>query len=94
MAALCLHPCENGGSCVGPQTCSCPYGFVGPWCETSAFAFPSLRTSLVIHLSLNDIDSLIFDSGVQPSLSQRGPVRVSGQMLVSTWLDWTVVQDR
>ncbi|KAG7235396.1 hypothetical protein INR49_002707 [Caranx melampygus] len=27
-------PCENGGTCVGLQTCSCPYGFVGPRCET------------------------------------------------------------
>lgn len=38
-AALCALPCENGGTCVGLQTCSCPYGFVGPRCETSECTF-------------------------------------------------------
>lgn len=34
-AALCSLPCLHRGTCVGRDTCSCPYGFVGPRCETS-----------------------------------------------------------
>ncbi len=34
-AALCSLPFLHGGNCVGRDTCSCPYGFVGPRCETS-----------------------------------------------------------
>eukprot|EP00075_Anas_platyrhynchos_P006472 XP_021122758.2 von Willebrand factor D and EGF domain-containing protein-like isoform X2 [Anas platyrhynchos] len=30
----CDPPCENGGTCVAQNTCSCAYGFVGPRCET------------------------------------------------------------
>uniref|UniRef100_A0A8C3TPE8 EGF-like domain-containing protein n=1 Tax=Catharus ustulatus TaxID=91951 RepID=A0A8C3TPE8_CATUS len=30
----CEPPCEHGGTCLPPNTCSCAYGFVGPRCET------------------------------------------------------------
>ncbi|XP_008940771.1 PREDICTED: von Willebrand factor D and EGF domain-containing protein, partial [Merops nubicus] len=30
----CDPPCEHGGTCLSQNTCSCPYGFVGPRCET------------------------------------------------------------
>ncbi|RLW04955.1 hypothetical protein DV515_00005694 [Chloebia gouldiae] len=34
LAAQCEPPCEHGGTCLPPNTCSCAYGFVGPRCET------------------------------------------------------------
>ncbi|CAI5762530.1 von Willebrand factor D and EGF domain-containing protein-like [Podarcis lilfordi] len=32
--AFCDPSCENGGTCITPNICSCVYGFVGPRCET------------------------------------------------------------
>ncbi|XP_060128592.1 uncharacterized protein LOC118092273 [Zootoca vivipara] len=32
--AVCDPSCENGGTCITPNICSCVYGFVGPRCET------------------------------------------------------------
>ncbi|XP_062974385.1 von Willebrand factor D and EGF domain-containing protein-like [Elgaria multicarinata webbii] len=32
--AFCDPPCENGGTCITQNICSCVYGFVGPRCET------------------------------------------------------------
>lgn len=30
---ICIPPCSNGGTCVGPGQCQCPKGFTGPRCE-------------------------------------------------------------
>lgn len=30
---ICEAGCENGGQCVGPNQCACPYGFQGPLCQ-------------------------------------------------------------
>ncbi|KAM9380342.1 von Willebrand factor D and EGF domain-containing protein-like [Phaethornis superciliosus] len=30
----CDPPCEHGGTCLSQNTCTCPYGFLGPRCET------------------------------------------------------------
>ena len=32
-SAICEAGCENGGQCVGPNQCACPYGFQGPLCQ-------------------------------------------------------------
>ncbi|XP_031355686.1 epidermal growth factor-like protein 8 [Photinus pyralis] len=29
----CVSKCQNGGTCVKPNTCSCPSGFKGQYCE-------------------------------------------------------------
>ncbi|WAQ94075.1 MATN2-like protein, partial [Mya arenaria] len=34
VTAICTSPCQNGGSCVAPDTCTCPPTHVGPVCET------------------------------------------------------------
>ncbi|NXS97654.1 VWDE protein, partial [Jacana jacana] len=31
--AVCNPVCLNGGICVRPNTCTCPYGFYGPQCQ-------------------------------------------------------------
>ncbi|XP_067328971.1 von Willebrand factor D and EGF domain-containing protein-like isoform X3 [Anolis sagrei] len=31
---VCDLPCQNGGTCIAQNICSCVYGFVGPRCET------------------------------------------------------------
>jgi hypothetical protein len=31
--AVCSSLCQNGGSCSGPDTCTCPDGWTGPYCE-------------------------------------------------------------
>lgn len=31
--AVCVKPCLNGGTCVNVNRCSCPHGFVPPFCE-------------------------------------------------------------
>ena len=43
---VCSTSCRNGGTCVGPNTCSCPAGHTGKDCSS--------RTSvrLVMHLSI------------------------------------------
>ena len=33
IAAICESGCENGGQCVGPNQCACPWGFQGPQCQ-------------------------------------------------------------
>jgi hypothetical protein len=33
VSAVCPTPCDNGGECSGPGTCSCPPGFTGPHCQ-------------------------------------------------------------
>ncbi|OXB57369.1 hypothetical protein ASZ78_016486 [Callipepla squamata] len=32
--AHCKPPCKNGGTCLARNLCTCPYGFVGPRCDT------------------------------------------------------------
>ena len=31
--AICKVPCTNGGRCIGPDRCACPYGYTGRQCE-------------------------------------------------------------
>lgn len=33
IVAVCSTHCQNGGSCVRPDVCSCPTGFKGKYCE-------------------------------------------------------------
>ncbi|KAL7734206.1 hypothetical protein ACLKA6_011876 [Drosophila palustris] len=33
MKPICTTRCHNGGNCTAPQTCSCPTGFTGRYCE-------------------------------------------------------------
>ncbi|KAM7356371.1 epidermal growth factor-like protein slowdown isoform 1-T5 [Cochliomyia hominivorax] len=33
MKPICSTRCQNGGTCSGPDTCSCPSGFSGRYCE-------------------------------------------------------------
>ncbi|XP_075160909.1 epidermal growth factor-like protein slowdown [Haematobia irritans] len=33
MKPICSGRCQNGGTCTGPETCSCPAGFTGRYCE-------------------------------------------------------------
>lgn len=39
---------------MGPQACSCPYGFVGPRCETS-------ETRSFTHLDVEAVKNLVTD---------------------------------
>ena len=32
-AATCAPPCQNGGSCVSPDSCVCSQGWIGPDCS-------------------------------------------------------------
>ena len=32
--ATCSNPCQNGGNCTAPDTCSCDLGWTGVQCET------------------------------------------------------------
>ena len=32
-AAVCNSPCQNGGTCTAPDTCTCDVGWTGVQCE-------------------------------------------------------------
>ena len=32
-SAVCHGDCLNGGKCIGPNTCQCRHGYIGPNCE-------------------------------------------------------------
>lgn len=34
LAAICVKPCVNGGTCVRPNLCACPLGWKGYQCQT------------------------------------------------------------
>lgn len=36
-AVSCSPPCQNEGSCVAPNLCSCPVGWRGPTCSQGIF---------------------------------------------------------
>ena len=33
-SAICTNPCQNGGTCTAPETCTCDVGWTGIQCET------------------------------------------------------------
>ena len=33
LPATCTNPCQNGGRCTAPDTCTCPVGWIGMQCE-------------------------------------------------------------
>ena len=37
--AVCSPPCENGGTCIAPDTCSCRTGSYGQVCEKREFIY-------------------------------------------------------
>ena len=37
LAAICHVGCRNGGTCIKPDTCQCPYGHSGRYCGTGKF---------------------------------------------------------
>lgn len=43
VTAVCAQACENGGNCNGPNTCSCPTGWVGEDCTSPQCAQPCGR---------------------------------------------------
>ena len=47
---VCVLPCLNGGKCVGPYSCECPYGYTGTRCENGMFN----SVKLVTNISKND----------------------------------------
>ena len=34
VSAICTSPCQNGGICTAPDTCTCDVGWTGMQCET------------------------------------------------------------
>ena len=36
-AAICTSPCQNGGTCTAPDTCSCDVRWTGMQCETGTY---------------------------------------------------------
>ena len=36
LSAICTNPCQNGGTCTAPETCTCDVGWTGVQCETGA----------------------------------------------------------
>lgn len=53
--AVCENGCLNGGRCVAPNRCVCPYGFTGAQCERGnqchAAGFTSHTLSMLFPLS-------------------------------------------
>uniref|UniRef100_H3AD23 Sushi, von Willebrand factor type A, EGF and pentraxin domain containing 1 n=1 Tax=Latimeria chalumnae TaxID=7897 RepID=H3AD23_LATCH len=41
--AVCRFPCKNGGVCEGPNSCSCPEGWMGHLCEEPLCILPCLN---------------------------------------------------
>lgn len=33
LSAICSRPCENGGKCAEPESCQCPNGYSGVYCQ-------------------------------------------------------------
>ena len=37
LAAVCQRVCQNGGTCIAPNTCKCQPGYSGQWCQTCMY---------------------------------------------------------
>ncbi|XP_067886734.1 sushi, von Willebrand factor type A, EGF and pentraxin domain-containing protein 1 isoform X1 [Heterodontus francisci] len=46
--AVCRFPCQNGGACERPNTCTCPEGWMGRLCETPICILPCLNGGLCL----------------------------------------------
>ncbi|XP_067839671.1 sushi, von Willebrand factor type A, EGF and pentraxin domain-containing protein 1 [Heptranchias perlo] len=46
--AVCRFPCQNGGVCGRPNTCTCPEGWMGRLCETPICILPCLNGGVCI----------------------------------------------
>ena len=57
LKAICQEQCLNGGRCVGPNKCACPYGFTGNLCQQGKHAETMLSclTSSLFLKELTDI---------------------------------------
>ena len=44
-AAICTSPCQNGGTCSLPNTCTCDVGWTGVQCETGKFDIKYRQTT-------------------------------------------------
>eukprot|EP01114_Cavostelium_apophysatum_P003999 TRINITY_DN1412_c0_g2_i5.p1 TRINITY_DN1412_c0_g2~~TRINITY_DN1412_c0_g2_i5.p1 ORF type:complete len:1014 (-),score=174.59 TRINITY_DN1412_c0_g2_i5:78-3119(-) len=40
---LCVTPCKNGGECIGADTCECPLGFDGQFCQIELKCTPECK---------------------------------------------------
>ena len=45
-SAECSRPCENGGKCIGRESCMCPEGYAGKYCHVGQLRTPLEYTTL------------------------------------------------
>lgn len=50
---LCNGSCQNGGTCVAPNTCSCPRGWTGDFCQTCKIIILLLSCIIINFSSLH-----------------------------------------
>lgn len=50
LAAVCVKPCVNGGTCIRPNLCACPPGWEGYQCQTGKRAFACMTTGLPLNV--------------------------------------------
>ena len=58
-AAICTSPCQNGGTCSLPNTCTCDVGWTGVQCETGKLCVPRWNSLILQHHSCNVRSSLM-----------------------------------